>query len=187
MGAVPELKKKKKNHITEQSKIHDHVLNFYQNLYSSEPICETEEQRFLDLVEDRFPKDQEGQLIAPVSGDEVSKALRFAKKGKAPGLDGLPYEFYIEFEDLLCRCLAEVFNFCLQEKGRLTDSREVRNLDNWRPISLQNCDAKILSMILLNRLKVCLPELIELSQVCSVPGRHHTILVREASLLPMPK
>jgi len=179
--------------ITDPQQIYNHVTSFYQNLFSSEPTCEVEAERFLNLIEDRFPKDQEGQLIAQISRDEVSKALRSPKKGKAPGLDSLPYEFYLEFEDLLCECLTEVFNFCLQEEGCLTDSQrkavitlipkndEVRNLDNWRPISLQNCDAKILSIILADRLKPCL--LVGPSQVCSVPCRqiqNHTILVREA-------
>ena len=175
--------------------IREYVVDFYRKVYSEEEIVQEEMDWFLSHVEDRFPKEQEGRLIAPISGEEIAIALRSAKKGKSPGLDGLPYDFYIEFEDIVRDQLAEVFNFCLQDKGALTDSQrkavitlipkndEVRSLHNWRPISLQNCDAKILAMVLANRLKPCLPDLVRPSQVCSVPGRqiqNHILLVREA-------
>jgi len=138
------------------------------------------------------------QLSSPISREEISTALRSTKNGKTPGLDGLPYEFYKKFQDTLEEHLVDVYNWCLREKGSLTATQkqalislipkndDVGNLDNWRPISLQNCDAKILSKVLSSRLQKVLPDLISPSQVCAVPGRqiqHHTLLIREAIAL----
>ena len=56
-------------------------------------------------------------------------------------------------------------------------------IKNWRPISLQNCDAKILARVLALRLGGLMPDLVSPDQVASVPGRQiqdHILLVREA-------
>ena len=45
---------------------------------------------------------------------------------------------------------------------------------NWRPITLLNTDYKILTNILINRLKSVTPSLIEHSQKCGIPGRQIT-------------
>jgi len=61
-------------------------------------------------------------------------------------------------------------------------SGDTEDLNSWRPISLQNCDTKILAKIIANRLRPNLETLTSQTQVCSVPGRQiqdHTILVRE--------
>ena len=51
------------------------------------------------------------------------------------------------------------------------DTSKQDQLGNWRPISLLNCDYKILSKVLTNRLKHVLPECIHDDQTCAVPGR----------------
>ena len=114
--------------------------------------------------------------------------------GKAPGIDGIPYEFYKEFQEELSGLLAKVFSHTLKQ-GKLTNSQrhavisllpkkgDLTKLTNWRPVSLKCCDAKILSKVLANRLKLVMPDLVSASQVCSVPGRQiqdHLLLIREA-------
>ena len=49
--------------------------------------------------------------------------------------------------------------------------KDKSNLKNWRPISLLNCDYKILTKILANRLLKVLPELINTDQSGYVPDR----------------
>jgi len=61
----------------------------------------------------------------------------------------------------------------IQKKG------DTEDLSKWRPISLQNCDSKILAKIIANRLRPNLEILTLQTQACSVPGRQiqdHTIL-----------
>ena len=53
---------------------------------------------------------------------------------------------------------------CLFKKG----DRE--NIKNWRPLSLLNCDYKIIAKVLANRLSKVLTSIIAEDQTCSVPG-----------------
>ena len=44
-------------------------------------------------------------------------------------------------------------------------------LTNWHPISLLNINYKIISKAMYNRLKLVMPSLISVDQICSVPKR----------------
>ena len=46
------------------------------------------------------------------------------------------------------------------------------DLTNWRPISLLNVDAKIVSKVIAERMKCLLPELIHKNQSWYIPGRN---------------
>ena len=50
--------------------------------------------------------------------------------------------------------------------------RDKRFIKNWRPISLLNVDAKIISKCLANRVKKVIPSLISSDQTAYVPGRY---------------
>ena len=50
----------------------------------------------------------------PVSSNEAHAALLGIVKGKSPGSDGLPMEFYVVFWKLLSGDLVDVFNASLQ-------------------------------------------------------------------------
>ena len=59
---------------------------------------------------------------------------------------------------------------------------DVKNLKNWRPISLLNVDYKICSKAITMRLSKVLDSIIDPDQTCSVPGRtitHNVTLSRD--------
>ena len=76
---------------------------------------------------------------------------------KAPGLDGLPVEFYLRFWSVLGQDLVQVLNSCYHA-GSLTLSRccgvislsfkkgDRLDMRNWGPISLLNVDYNVLSL-----------------------------------------
>ncbi|KAJ0055440.1 hypothetical protein NL108_018665 [Boleophthalmus pectinirostris] len=124
---------------------------------------------------------------------ELEKSLKSFKRGKSPGADGLPVEFYHEFWDILAPDLLAVF-MDLGRLGQLLDSfrtgivtlvpkdRDKTDLTNWRPITLLNVDLKIFSKILASRLSMFLGDLIHPDQGCAVPGRRITdslVLIRD--------
>jgi len=81
--------------------------------------------------------------------------LESFQNNKTPGNDGIPIEFYKKFWSLLCEPFIQCANECF-EKGEMSRSQkhalitliEKKGndrplLENWRPISLVNVDAKL--------------------------------------------
>ncbi len=54
--------------------------------------------------------------------EECLSALNSFKRNKSPGIDGLPYEFYQCFWDILGNDLVDVYNDCLS-RGSLSFSQ----------------------------------------------------------------
>lgn len=108
--------------------------------------------------------------------------LKADEDKKSPGIDGLPYEFYSCFWELLGKDMVEVFNSsfssgCLSFTQRtwlitlLYKKGDKLDTTNWRPISLLCTDYKILSKVLGNRLVSVIANVVAPNQVCGVPGR----------------
>ncbi len=157
-------------------------LFFIKNLYRSE----LDSGRCVESVFfDNLPKVSEEASI-DLSGvltlGELFKALQSMESGRAPGVDGLPVDFYKAFwlelgEDLLevlranltegrlpLSCRRAVITL-LPKKGDLTD------IKNWRPVSLLCSDYKLLSKVLATRLAGVLDQVIHPDQTYCVPGR----------------
>ena len=103
-------------------------------------------------------------------------------RGKAPGCDGLPMEFYLKFWDVLGNDLVLVLNSayrlgslsCSQRRGIITLTfKKGDRLDpkNWRPITLLNADYKIASRSVAARLLKVIHLIVSRDQTCGVPGR----------------
>ena len=102
---------------------------------------------------------------------------------KTPGEDGLGIEFYKAFKEQPCPFLLLLYNEIL-EKGVLPPSmckaiisllhktaKDPLSMGKYRPISLLNCDYKILAKILALRLEKVVPAIIHVDQVGFIPGR----------------
>ena len=86
-----------------------------------------------------------------------------------PGTDGLPAEFYKIFWSDISDALIAALNFSYdinklsitQRRGliKLIPKKEtdLKNLKNWRPLSLLNCDYKIAAKSIANRIQATLP------------------------------
>lgn len=121
-----------------------------------------------------------------LSVPELELALRTARRGSVPGVDGLPYEFYRAFRSTLVPVLQRVFNaaftavgaeaplspllvgvLCLLPKpGQPADE-----LSSYRPLTLLNCDVKLLMLVLSNRLQRPLDYVIGITQSAFLRGR----------------
>ena len=124
---------------------------------------------------------------------ECLVAVKSMANGKTPGSDGLPKEFYLSFWDLLKEDFVEMANYCfsvelMPESMRqalislLFTKEDPELLKNWRPISLLNTDYKIITKVLVNRVKPVMPMIIHPDQCCSVPGcssEDNAILLRD--------
>lgn len=112
------------------------------------------------------------------------------KKGKSPGMDGLPVEFYLSFWSIIETPLYEMIKECLDKEEMTTTmkqgiitlipkpDKDHLSLDNWRPVTLLNVDYKILSLIFARRLKKGLNEIINETQTGFMTNRHISCNIR---------
>ena len=152
-------------------------------VYTEEGVEESAQDTMLSKIKTKLTADQ-AQLCegAVVTHDEITHAVKQAKNYKSPGTDGLTYEFYKAFWQLLGKDLVQVFNHSFENK-HLPDSQnyglltllfkkgERALLSNRRPISLLNTDYKILAKASSVRLGRVLANIVSDDQTCGVPGR----------------
>ena len=116
------------------------ATNFYKNLYTSEKVKKNMQDKLLGNVKTKLSKELRDDLDAPITAEEVKKAIDKLPRGKSPGIDGFPVEFYKVYWDkikvLFISYVAEV-----KEEGPPNN----RNVSNYRPISSINADVKIIT------------------------------------------
>ena len=166
-----------------QPEIEEAHHDFYQKLYSRDPVDLQAQRDLLSKVEISLNDQDVNSCERALLADEISGAVRGLSRGKTPGSDGLPLEFYVKFWDQLCPIRLQVYNFSF-DHGALSSSmqesvtrlifkkEDPKNLKNWRPISLLNVNYKILSKTLTNHLSKVLPSIVGEDQTCSIPGRN---------------
>ena len=177
---------------TDTKQITKVVEDFYDELFGEKEVFNhvmDEVLSFLDkTVVDTVLLSQDFTLL------EIDKNITCFKKGKSPGEDGLPLEFYLTFWDILRHDLLTVFkdferldqlpdSFRMGIVSLLFKKNDKTDLKNWRPITLLNVDCKLFSKILTSRMSCVLGDLIHPDQACAIPGRRITdslVLIRDA-------
>jgi hypothetical protein len=117
-----------------------------------------------------------------ISISELHKAL-LSCKDSAPGPDGIPYSVYKVFWPQVSNIIKESWDYSVLI-GKLPEShkesvitilpkegKDTSDIKNWRPITLTNCDAKIITKALAMRLNPLLEEIVDPSQTAYIPGR----------------
>ncbi len=162
----------------------------------------------LDSLDASLTEDQAEKMGEAFTYEECERSLRFAKNGTAPGLDGIPFEFwkalharYIEdkrfpdranfnvmelltaaFEDARIHGVSTRTSFAHGWIAPIYKEKGERTrVVNYRPITLLNTDYKLLSKALAVRLADVAPKIVNKAQAGFVPGRkiqNHTQLAR---------
>ena len=150
-------------------------VDFYKDLFKSETVDQTLKTKFLDAIDSKIPEDMKEMLDADISIEELGKCLKMMKNNKSPGPDGICTEFYKCYWNVVKTDLYDVYIHCF-ESGELTYSQYLalivllykkgirEDITNWRPISLINIDAKLLSKVFAQRVKIVLPVIIHKDQ-----------------------
>lgn len=157
--------------------------DFYSSLFSADDIDSDVQADLLSHLSSSLSVEQASDCEGYLTVSEVHAALNGMARGKSPGSDGLPMEFYTTFWDILGPDLVEVLNASL-DLGCLSSSQRVALISliykkgdrllhkNWRPISLLNVDYKLCARALAGRLLKVLQHVIHPDQTCGVRGRY---------------
>ncbi|KAK3566097.1 hypothetical protein QTP86_025692, partial [Hemibagrus guttatus] len=169
-------------YITHTDEIRRYATDFYQDLYRSE---HRDNKELLDTFYQGLPKvslEDNAALEGPLVLEELHAALNNMPGGKAPGIDGLPVEFYKFF----CKELGEDLLEVLEESCResclplsswravitlLPKKGDLQDIKNWCPVSLLCTDYKVMSKELANRLRDIMDFVIQTDQTYCVPNR----------------
>ena len=190
--------------ISEQENILKEVQQFYEKLYSHNPVQDLDLDHLKNEVV-MLDHEATDSLEDEISLDEVEQALANMKNDKSPGPDGFTAEFYKAFLPYIGVFVVRSFNEAFR-KGELSvtqyqgvitcipkDGKPKQFIKNWRPISLLNVSYKLLSACLARRIKTVLPLIIHDSQKGFMKGRYigenirllyDTILLTEKENIP---
>ena len=130
-----------------------------------------------------LPDDARDDMVKDMTMDELEFIIKSCEQNKSPGLDGLSYELYQETFQIIKEDLLEVFLCQLHRKRIIDSNREgvtrlapkvdgVPEVDELRPITLLECDYKILSKWFVLRMKPALPLVIRSGQLCTVDQKN---------------
>jgi hypothetical protein len=159
------------------------AVDFYKNLFA----VENKEDIFLSSdfweTEDLVTQAENDTLDAPFSIEEIKEAVFSSYSDGAPGPDGLSFMFYQKFWEILKEDLVSLFEDFY--KGDLDLYRlncamltlipkveEVKEMKQFRPISLINCSFKIFLKVLTNRLGKISDRLMTSNQCAFIKGRY---------------
>jgi len=165
--------------------------SFYGDLFTASAVDLDVQRDLLNNISSFIPASETSICEGLLASDEVFAAFQGMARGKTPGSDGFPAEFYLTFWDVLGADLVDVlnasFDWCLLPSSlrsaviSLSFKKGDRLLHkNWRPISLLNVDYKLCARTLAGRLLKVIHYVVAPDQTCGVPGR---FIVENVSLL----
>ena len=164
-----------------QDEVSRGITEFYKDLYSAQPKEKINDEAFYDNCP-KLTEDQANYLDKALTLKDLEDALSTCKDS-APGPDGIPYSIYRKFWKQTGPVLLEAWNHSV-ETGNLPPShlestitllpkegKDTEDIKNWRPITLSNCDSKIITKALSLKTAKVLETIIDPSQTAYVPGR----------------
>ena len=173
---LSKLSDPEKGLLLDQDGITDHVVRFYQKLFSSSNPSSVDIENYIESTNlDKITSTLYEKLEGGLDIAELDSIIPKLKNNKSPGWDGLSSEFYKTFWDEI----KNILFLSLQESidsGYLSPSQrigvltiipkpkppsELVHIKNWRPITLLNTDYKIFTHAIKNRLLESVPFIID--------------------------
>ena len=180
---------------SDKSKIEAEVLKYFGALFNGHHDRNGDDTGlpfvpdFTDLPDfladvGKLSQASQNNLVKSLTYEQVNLViLKKGEKNKSPGLDGLPYEFYKTTWGIIGHDFVKVLQ-CQLDRVRLVESdhhgatRLTSKVEGipavWelRPITLLNCDYKILSKCFVGLMTPVMEEVICSGQLCSVEKKN---------------
>ena len=167
------------------AEINQAVVDYYKKLYEDydDALIQSidSDEEFFDNI-DRCTPNDDLSVAAPVTLSDLTEALKSCGD-TAPGPDGVTYGYLRHFWAIFGQLLVDCWNHTLRT-GKLAPShkssflrlipkagKDVKRLTNWRPITLSNCDHKLITKVYSKRLVEAADKLIEENQTAYIKGR----------------
>ena len=139
------------------------IADFYKTLYSKDDIDRNCENIINNANLPKLSIDDKAIIDGDITLEELHEVLS-SSKDSCPGIDGIPYSVYKEFWSILSPHLLASWNKSI-EIGQLSKEQKhsiisllqkpgkpVGDINNLRPISLSNCDIKLVTKALSRRI-----------------------------------
>ncbi len=165
-----------------QDKVQKLVVDFYSELYNARTDLSNDYDSFFPSGTPKLGESDRANLDGKITLDELQETIKSCGES-APGPDGIPYKFYEHLWELIGPAALRAWEYS-HEIGHLPDSqrrstitllpkegKDISQIGNWRPITLSNCDLKIFTKTIANRVSKVLDKIILPTQTAYIPGR----------------
>ena len=164
-----------------QKEVIEGITEFYKDLYEEKVKNPSEDKKFYE----HCPKISEEHCRMMESKMEINelKAALMTCEDSSPGPDGIPYSVYKKYWNFMGPIITEAWNYSTEKQNLPSSNREsvitllpkegknLNEIKNWRPITLSNCDSKLVTKALSNRVSKTLESIMDPSQTAYVRGR----------------
>lgn len=166
------------NKTNNQKEIRTQIHTFYSKLFTKE-ACDTQP----DTAPERMVQEDENQLLTrPLKLDDLKETLK-KSKGTTPGPDGIPNGIYKWTWKFTGPIILKAWEHSLKT-GHLAPSqkesvvclldkkgKDRRHIGNLRPITLSNCDLKLITKTYTTRINCILGRILCNNQTAYLKGR----------------
>lgn len=157
--------------------VRDYFVKSFSGISQSDQV-----QEVLAGVEWKVSEDMNDRLTRPFEREEIGQAMKQMEPQKAPGIDGTPALFYQRYWGLvgneLMDAVMEVLNGGKMDREwnrtriiLIPKVKKPKQITEYRPISLSNVTYKLVSKVMVNRLKEIFPDIISQEQSAFLPER----------------
>lgn len=160
--------------------IQEHIVDHFESFFKSSPIEDGRDFRPEKVLAPGNIHNE--NLMNAATEDEVYHAIKNSASKKAPGLDGLPKEFFMNSWGIIKTEITAIVNCAIDGNMEkkfcdgmivLVRKKNANNkIEGYRPLTLLNFDYKIVTRIMKERLNKLMPDLISSNQKCANPRRN---------------
>ncbi|XP_028104122.1 uncharacterized protein LOC114303175 [Camellia sinensis] len=169
--------------LTKANEINAAILDYFQNLFNCEDVIQLD--HWNNLASTYFTHDDNFRFLKPISNAEILRAVKAIGAFKAPGKDGMQAIFYKTYWNYIDKSVCEFVKSCFHNKTVPPEVNETlivlvpkvdspETITQFRPIRLCDVTYKIITKIIVGRIRPLLDTIVSPNQSSFIPGKNTT-------------